>query len=168
MSLDSVFGQVPDPSSYSFPDYTLPQGDPVRPVAVTETELSSLLDLYETFAAVDPTGIGSNPFLQATSDFLEQTFGTTLERPDERLHDDIATMLSEFAEDLGSESLGVVDVTPAHFRTLYFFLTSAKAYHVAPYIQFSPDVAAVETLYEMYQRVVGQEFYLKRPRSVLE
>ncbi|MBX0288239.1 hypothetical protein [Haloarcula salinisoli] len=168
MSLDSVFGQVPDPSSYSFPDYALPQGEPVRPVAVTEAELDSLLDLYERFAAVDPTGIDSNPFLRATSDFLEQTFGTTLERPDERLHDDIATLLSDFAEDLGDDSLGVVDVTSAHFRTLYFFLTSCKAYHVAPHIQFSPDEDAVETLYELYRRVVDQEFYLKRPRSVLE
>jgi len=168
MSLDSVFGQVPDPSSYSFPDYALPQGDPVRPVAVTAAELDALLGLYETFAAVDPTGIDSNPFMRATSDFLEQTFGTTLERPDERLHDDIATMLNDFAEDLGGERVGVVDVTPAHFRTLYFFLTSAKSYHVAPHIQFSPDRGAVETLYELFQRVVDQEFYLKRPRSVLE
>lgn len=168
MSLDSVFGQVPDPSTYSFPDYGLPQGEPVRPVAVTDAELDALLDLYETFAAVDPTGIDSNPFMRATSDFLEQTFGTTLERPDERLHDDIATMLNDFAEDLAGESLGVVDVTPAHFRTLYFFLTSTKAYHVAPHIQFAPDAGAVETLYELFQRVVDQEFYLKRPRSVLE
>jgi hypothetical protein len=168
MSLDSVFAQVPDPSSYSFPDYGLAQGDPVRPIAVTEAELASLLSLYETFAAVDPTGIDSNPFMRATSDFLEQTFGTTLERPDERLHDDIATTLNDFAEDLGGESLGVVDVTPAHFRTLYFFLTSAKSYHVAPHIQFSPDEGSVETLFELFQRVVDQEFYLKRPRSVLE
>jgi len=168
MSLDSVFGQVPDPSTYSFPDYALAQGDPVRPVAVTEAELTALLDLYERFAAVDPTGVDSNPFMRATSDFLEQTIGTTLERPDERLHDDIATMLNDFADDLGDNSIGVVDVTPAHFRTLYFFLTSCKAYHVAPHIQFSPDAAAVETLYELYQRVVDQEFYLKRPRSVLE
>jgi len=168
MTLDNIFEQVPDPNSYSFPDYALPQGDPVRPVAVTDAELTALLDLYETFAVVDPTGVNSNPFMQATSDFLEQTFGTTLERPDERLHDDIATMLNDFSEDLGGESLGVVDVTPAHLRTLYFFLTSAKAYHVAPHIQFSPAAAAVETLYEMYQRVMDQEFYLKRPRSVLE
>jgi len=168
MNLDDIFGQVPDPSSYSFPDYALPQGEPVRPVAVTEDELDSLLDLYERFAAVDPTGVDANPFLRATSDFLEQTFGTTLERPDERLHDDIATMLSDFAEDLGDERLGVVDVTPANFRTLYFFLTSCKAYHVAPHIKFSPDEGAVETLYAVFQRVVDQEFYLKRPRSVLE
>ena len=168
MSLDNVFGQVPDPSTYSFPDYALPQGDPVRPVAVTEAELTALLDLYERFAAVDPTGVDSNPFMRATSDFLEQTFGTTLERPDERLHDDIATMLNDFDDDLGDDSIGVVDVTPAHFRTLYFFLTSCKAYHVAPHIQFAPEKGAVETLYELYQRVVDQEFYLKRPRSVLE
>ena len=168
MSLDSIFGEVPDPSTYSFPDYALPQGDPVRPVAVTETELASLLSLYETFAAVDPTGIDSNPFMRATSEFLQQTFGTTLERPDERLHDDIATMLNDFSEDLGGDALGVVDVTPAHFRTLYFFLTSAKSYHVAPHIQFSPDKGAVEALYALFERVMDQEFYLKRPRSVLE
>ena len=168
MSLDSVFGQVPDPSSYSFPDYALPQGDPVRPVAVTAGELTALLDLYKTFAAVDPTGVESNPFMRATSEFLEQTFGTTLERPDERLHDDIAAMLNDFSADLGGGSVGVVDTTPAHMRTLYFFLTSAKAYHLAPHIRFSPDESAVETLYEVYQRVMDQEFYLKRPRSVLE
>ncbi|WP_324663512.1 hypothetical protein [Haloarcula sediminis] len=168
MSLDSAFGQVPDPSAYSFPDYALPQGDPVRPVAVTAEELTALLSLYETFAAVDPTGVGSNPFVRATSEFLEQTFGTTLERPDERLHDDIADMLSDFSEALGDEPLGVVDVTPAHFRTLYFFLTGAKAYHVAPHIGFSPDEGAVEALLSVYQRAVDQEFYLKRPRSVLE
>ena len=168
MSLDSIFGKVPDPSGYSFPEYGLPQGDPVRPVALTEAELTTLLDLYETFATVDPTGVDSNPFMRATSDFLNQTFGTTLERPDERLHDDISALLADFAEDLGGESLGVVDATPAHLRTLYFFLTSAKAYHVAPHIQFSPDEAAVETLYEVYERVMDQEFYLKRPRSALE
>jgi len=77
-------------------------------------------------------------------------------------------MLSDFGDDLGGAELGVVDVTPAHFRTVYFFLTSAKSYHVAPHIQFSPDRGAVETLYELFQRVVDQEFYLKRPRSVLE
>jgi len=168
MSLDSIFGQVPDPSTYSFPDYALAQGDPVKPVAVTADELSALLDLYETFAAVDPTGIDSNPFLQATSDFLKQTFGTTLERPDERLHDDIADMLSAFSEDLDGASMGVVDATLAHLRTLYFFLTSCKAYHVAPHIRFAPEVSAVETLYRLYERVTEQEFYLKRPRSVLE
>ena len=159
MSLDSVFEQVPDPSAYSFPDYALPQGDPVRPVAATGGELTALLDLYETFAAVDPTGVDSNPFLRATSEFLEQSFGTTLERPDERLHDDIADMLSAFSEDLGGDSLGVIDVTPAHFRTLYFFLTSCKAYHVAPHIQFAPDEGAVETLYSVFQRVVDQDVY---------
>ncbi|MDS0260747.1 hypothetical protein NDI56_15170 [Haloarcula sp. S1CR25-12] len=168
MSLDTVFGKVPDPSSYSFPDYALPQGDPVRPVAVTEAELAALLSLYERFAAVDPTGVGSNPFVRATSELLEQTFGTTLERPDERLNDDIAAMLNDFSDDLGGRSLGVVDATPAHLRTLYFFLTSAKAYHVAPYIDFSPDEAAVRTLYEVYERVMEQDFYLKRPRSVME
>lgn len=168
MALDDIFGQVPDPSGYSFPDYTLPQGDPVRPIAVTDTELSALLDLYDAFAAVDPTGIGSNPFVRATSEFLQQTFGTTLERPDERLHDDIAELLAACSEALDGRSVGVVDTTPAHLRTLYFFLTSSKAYHLAPHIGFSPDEAAVETLYEVYERVVEQEFYLKRPRSVLE
>ena len=168
MTLDQLFGQVPDPQSHSFPDYVLSQGDPVIPVAVTADELTAMLDLYERFAAVDPTGLGSNPFVQATNDFLQQTFGTTLERPDERLHDDIATMLNDFSDDLGGESLGVVDATPAHHRTLYFFLTSCKSYHLAPHIQFSPDEAAVETLYDVYDRVTNQEFYLKRPRSVLE
>jgi len=168
MALEDVFGQVPDPQSHTFPDYALPQGDPVKPVAVTEDELTALLDLYETFAAVDPSGIDSNPFLQATSDFLKQTFGTTLERPDERLHDDIASLLNDFSDDLGGASMGVVDVTPAHLRTLYFFLTSCKAYHVAPHIRFTPDPSAVETLYALYERVTEQEFYLKRPRSVLE
>jgi len=168
MTLDDVFGQVPDPGSYSFPDYGLPQGDPVLPVAVTDDELTTLLDLYEAFSAVDPAGVGSNPFVQATSDFLEQTFGTPLERPDERLHDDIASMLRDFSADLDGDSLGVVDATPAHLRTLYFFLTSCKAYHIAPHIRFSPDTAAVETLYSVYERVTEQEFYLKRPRSVLE
>jgi len=168
MSLDDVFGQVPDPSSYSFPDYSLPQGEPVLPVAVTDAELSTVLDLYERFAAVDPTGMDANPFVRATSDFLQQTFGTTLERPDERLHDDIASLLSDFSDGLGGRALGVVDVTPAHLRTLYFFLTSCKAYHVAPHIQFAPEERAVETLYDIYERVTDQEFYLRRPRSVLE
>jgi len=168
MSLDSVFGQVPDPSTHSFPDYALPQGDPVKPVAVTDDELSSLLDLYETFAAVNPTGVDSNPFLQATSDFLQQTFATSLERPDERLHDDIAGMLNDFSDGLAGASMGVVDATPAHLRTLYFFLTSCKAYHLAPHIRFVPEASAVETLYRLYERVTEQEFYLKRPRSVLE
>ena len=168
MTLDELFGQVPDPQSHSFPDYVLSQGDPVIPVAVTAEELTTLLDLYERFAAVDPTGLGSNPFVQATDDFLRQTFGTTLSRPDEVLHDDIATMLNDFSDDLGGASLGVVDATPGHLRTLYFFLTGCKAYHVAPHIQFAPDEGSVETLYDLFQRVVDQEFYLKRPRSVLE
>jgi hypothetical protein len=168
MPLDDLFGQVPDPQSHSFPDYVLSQGDPVIPIAVTADELSTLLDLYERFSSADPTGLGSNPFVRATDDFLQQTFGTTLARPDEVLHDDIATMLNDFSADLGGASLGVVDATPAHLRTLYFFLTGCKAYHVAPHIQFSPDEAAVATLYELYERVTDQEFYLKRPRSVLE
>ena len=168
MSLDSIFGKVPDPSSYTFPDYALPQGDPVRPIAVTADELTALLALYEQFAAVDPSGVDSNPFLRSTSEFLEQTFGTSLQRPDERLQDDIATMLHDFSAGLGGADVGVADATPAHHRTLYFFLTSCKAYHVAPHIRFDPDPAAVETLYDVYQRVTDQEFYLKRPKSVLE
>ncbi|MFC6861949.1 hypothetical protein ACFQGE_00575 [Halomicroarcula sp. GCM10025817] len=168
MSLETVFGKVPDPASYTFPDYSLPQGDPVRPVAVTADELTTLLDLYEQFARVDPSGMGSNPFVQATSDFLEQTFGTPLKRPDEQLHDDIATMLNDFSDDLGGASMGVVDATPAHHRTLYFFLTSCKAYHLAPHVRFDPPPTAVETLYDVYERVTDQEFYLKRPKSVLE
>ncbi|WP_135306260.1 hypothetical protein [Haloarcula amylovorans] len=168
MALEQVFKQVPDPRSHSFPEYTLGQGDPVRPIAVTTDELTALLDLYERFAAVDPSGFDSNPFLQATSDFLNQTFGTTLKRPDEQLHDDIAAMLNDFSDDLGGRSLGVVDATPAHHRTLYFFLTSCKAYHLAPHIRFSPDEAAVQTLYDVYERVSDQEFYLKRPETVLE
>ncbi|MFC7075502.1 hypothetical protein [Haloarcula halophila] len=168
MSLDSVFGQVPDPQSHSFPSYSLPQGEPVRPIAVTAAELETLLSLYETFAAVDPTGIDSNPFLRATSDFLEETFGTTLERPDDRLHEDIASMLNDFAEAVDGATVGVVDATALHHRTLYFFLTGAKGYHLAPHIQFDPDPAAVETLNEVFQRVLDQEFYLKRPKSVLE
>lgn len=168
MALDQLFGQVPDPQSFSFPDYSLPQGDPVRPIAMTDRELTALLDLYEDFAVVDPSGIDSNPFLRATSDFFEQTFGTSLARPDERLHDDIAAMLNDFSDRLGGARLGVVDVTPAHFRTLYFFLTTCKAYYLAPHIRFEPEEAAVETLYDVYRRAADQEFYLKRPKSVLE
>lgn len=36
-------------------------------------ELSVLLDLYDAFGRVDPTGMDSNPLLRATSDFLQQT-----------------------------------------------------------------------------------------------
>ncbi|MBX0322263.1 hypothetical protein EGH21_04355 [Halomicroarcula sp. F13] len=168
MDLEQVFGQVPDPTAHSFPEYTLGQGDPVRPVAVTEAELSTVLSLYERFADVDPSGVDSNPFFRATSEFLEQTFGTTLKRPDEQLHDDIAAMLNDFSDDLGGKAMGVVDATPAHHRTLYFFLTSCKAYHVAPHVRFAPDPDAVQTLYDVYERVSEQEFYLKRPKSVLE
>jgi hypothetical protein len=168
MNLDTVFGQVPDPQSYSFPDYSLPQGDPVKPIALTDDELTALLDLYDAFSAVDPTGMDSNPFLRATSEFLQQTLGAPLTRPDEELNDDIATLLNDFSGDLGDQSMGVVDATPAHHRTLYFFLTSCKAYHMAPHLQFDPDPAAVETLYTVYERVTDQAFYLKRPKSVLE
>lgn len=168
MALEDVFEDLPDPGAYSFPDYSIPQGNPVMPVALTDEELHTLLDLYETFAAVDPTGMGENPFLETTTEFLQQTFGVPSYRPDEQLNDDIAGMLSDFAEDLGSADVGVVDASPKHHQTLYFFLVSAKGYHVAPYIQFDPDPAAVETLYRVYQRVTEQDYYLKRPSTILE
>lgn len=168
MGLDTVFSQLPDPGGYSFPDYSLPKGDPVLPIALTAEELSTLLDLYETFAAVDPTGMDSNPFLRATDRFLKQTLGTTLRRPDEQLHDDVAALLNDFSDDLGGRSIGVVDATPKHHRTLYFFLVTCKAYHVAPHLRFAPDPAAIETLYEVFERVVETEVYLKRPQTILE
>lgn len=168
MSLDQVFARVPDPGSHTFADYSLPKGDPVFPVAVTDEELTTLLSLYERFAAVDPTGIETNPFLQATSQFLERTFGAPLSRPDEALNDDIAALLNDFSDDLGGDALGVVDATPAHLRTLYFFLTTCQAYHTAPHIRFQPDADAVATLADVYERVADQEVYLKRPQSVLE
>ncbi|MFW6018935.1 MAG: hypothetical protein ACOCPX_08935 [Halapricum sp.] len=168
MALDRIFSQLPDPASHAFPEYSLPQGDPVMPIAITAEEVNTLLDLYDTFAQVDPAGFDTNPFLQATSQFLQQTFGTTLRRPDEQLHDDIASLLNDFSDDLGGNSLGVVDATPKHHRTLYFFLVSCKAYHTTPVISFSPDERAVETLYEVYRRVTEQDVYLKRPQTVLE
>lgn len=168
MSLDQVFSDLPDPGSYSFPDYSLPRGDPVMPIALTRGELSTLLDLYGTFRAVDPTGIDSNPFLEATSRFLQQTFGTTLHRPDEQLHDDIAALLNDFSDGLGGDEIGVVDATPKHHRTLYFFLITSKGYHSAPHIRFEPDEEAIETLYRVYERVAEREVYLKRPRTVFE
>jgi hypothetical protein len=168
MGLDAAFATLPDPGSYTFPDPSIPQGGPVMPVALTSDELDALLDLYEVFAAVDPTGIDTNPVLQATSQFLRETFGTSLERPDERLHDDIAGMLNDFSDDLAGESIGVVDATPAHHRTLYFFLGGCRAYHVAPHVGFDPPVPAVETLAAVFERVREQEYYLKRPGTVLE
>lgn len=168
MSLDQVFSQLPDPQSHTFPDYSLPKGDPVLPIALTTEELSTLLDLYQTFAAVDPTGLDSNPFLEATTTFLEQTFGMPSSRPDEQLHDDIAALLNDFSDDLGGRSLGVVDATPKHHQTLYFFLISCKGYHFAPHIRFKPDQTAIETVYQVYERVTEQETYLKRPETVLE
>ncbi len=168
MALDSIFSELPDPQSHSFPSYSIPEGDPVMPIAVTRAELSTLLSLYDDFASVDPTGIDSNPFLAATNKYLRQTFGTTLHRPDEQLHDDIAALLNDFSDDLGGRDLGVVDATPKHHQTLYFFLTSCKGYHLAPHIRFDPDESAVETLYDVYERVTEQEFYLKRPETVLE
>ncbi|QGN06502.1 hypothetical protein Hrd1104_03780 [Halorhabdus sp. CBA1104] len=168
MDLTDVFEELPDPSAYSFPDYAIPQGDPVMPVAVTDDELHALLALYETFADVDPTGMDSNPFLANTTEFLQQTFGTPSYRPDEQLNEDVASMLNDFSEDLHGEGMGVVDATPKHHQTLYFFLISAKGYHMAPHIQFDPDPTAVETLYRIYQRVTEQDYYLKRPSTVLE
>lgn len=168
MALDDVFDRVPHPGSYSVPDYSLPKGEPVFPIAVTRDELDRLLDLYERFAAVDPTGIDSNPFLQATNTFLERTFGTPLERPDERLHDEIAALLNDVSDDLGGRELGVVDATPAHHRTLYAFLTSCQGYYLAPHLVFEPDERAVETLADVYERVTEQDVYLKRPQTVFE
>lgn len=168
MDLDNVFTQLPDPGTHTFPDYSIPAGDPVVPIAVTAGELSTLLDLYERFAAIDPTGMGSNPFLTATTEFLQQTFGAPATRPDEQLHDDIASMLNDFSDGLGGREMGVVDATPKHHRTLYFFLTSCKGYHLAPYLEFRPNPGAVETLYEVYRRVTEQDVYLKRPSTVLE
>ncbi len=168
MSLEQVFARLPDPGSHAFPDYSLPKGDPVMPVAVTRAELSSILDLYETFRAVDPTGLDSNPFLEAATAYMRRTFGLPRYRPDEQLHDDIAALLNDFSDDLGGRSLGVVDATPDHHRTLYFFLISCRGYHAAPHIRFEPDEAAVETLYDVYQRVVEQDVYLKGPSSVFD
>jgi hypothetical protein len=55
MTFDYVFSQLPDLRSHSFPDYSIPKGDPVIPVALTSVELSTILELYKTFTAVDPT-----------------------------------------------------------------------------------------------------------------
>lgn len=168
MGIDDILSSVPDPRSHQFPEYSLPRGEPVMPIAVTREELQTLLELYETVAAVDPTGIDSNPFLQATTQFLEQTFGTPVYRPDEQLVDDIAAMLNDFSDDLAGEPLGVVDTTPKHHKTLYFFLTTCRAYRSAPHLQFEPDEGSIDTLYRIYERVIGQEMYLKRPQTVLE
>lgn len=168
MGITDVFENVPDPESFSFPSYAIPQGEPVMPIAITKDELNTLLDLYEIFATVDPTGLDSNPFLATTTEFLQQTFGTPSYRPDEQLQDDIATMLNDFSDDLGGEALGVVDATPRHHQTLYFFLVSSKGYHMSPYIRFDPAPEAIETLYDIYQRVTEQDYYLKRPSTVLE
>lgn len=168
MSLEQVFTRLPDPRSHAFPDYTLPHGEPVLPIAVTREELTTVLDLYEAFQTVDPIGLDSNPFLEAATTHMQQTFGLPRYRPDEQLHDDIAAMLNDFSDDLGGRSMGVVDASPDHHRTLYFFLVSCRGYHGAPHIQFDPDDAAVETLYDIYQRVTEQDVYLKNPASVLE
>ncbi|WIV67704.1 hypothetical protein [Natrialbaceae archaeon AArc-T1-2] len=168
MALEDLFDDVPDPGAYSVPDYSIPKGEPVMPIAITRDELSTLLELYETFAAVDPTGIESNPFLNATSEFLQRTFAMPLERPDERLHDDIAALLNDFSDDLAGREIGVVDATPAHHRTLYAFLTTSRGYYATPHVRFDPDEDAVEVLYRVYERVVEQDPYLKRPETVLE
>lgn len=168
MEIEDVFSSLPSPGTHSFPDYSLPKGNPVLPIAITAEELETLLDLYDRFAAVDPTGIDSNPFLKASTEFLQQVFGAPAYRPDDQLADDIAAMLNDFSDDLGGAAIGVVDATPKHHQTLYFFLTSCKGYHLAPHVQFAPTAGSVETLYEIYQRVVEQDVYLKRPRTVLE
>lgn len=168
MSLEQVFAGLPDPRSHSFPDYSLPQGDPVMPVAVTREELETVLDLYETFRRVAPTGLDANPLLEATTTYMQQAFGVPQYRLDEQLHDDIGALLNDFSDDLGGRSMGVVDATPDHHRTLYFFLVSCRGYHAAPHIRFDPDEAAVATLYDWYQRVTEQDVYLKDPLSVLE
>jgi hypothetical protein len=168
MSIEQVFARLPDPRSHTFPAYSLPRGEPVFPVAVTREELTRVLELYETFRAVDPTGWGSNSVLEAATTSMQQTFGLPQYRPDEQLADDIAAMLTDFSDDLGGRPLGVVDATPDHYRTLYFFLLSCRGYHAAPHIQFDPDEAAVATLYDVYQRVTDQDPYLKHPSSVFD
>lgn len=75
MSLEQVFSRLPDPRSHAFTDYSLPRGEPVFPIAVTRAELTTILDLYETFRAVDPTGLDANPFLEAATTHMERTFG---------------------------------------------------------------------------------------------
>lgn len=168
MSLEQVFARLPDPRSHSFPDYSFPRGEPVLPIAVTREELARILELYETFQAVDPTGWGSNSFLETATTYMEQTFGLPRYRPDEQLQDDIAAMLNDFSDDLGGRSLGVVDATPGHHRTLYFFLVSCRGYHAAPHVRFDPDEEAVATLYDIYRRVTDQDPYLKHPSSVFD
>ncbi|WP_049928864.1 hypothetical protein [Halopiger goleimassiliensis] len=168
MSLERVFDRVPDPASFTLPEYSLPRGDPVMPIAVTRAELSAVLDLYETFQAVDPTGLDANPLFAATREYVERTFGTPQYRPDEKLHDDVEAMLTTFSNDLGSRSMAVVDATPAHHRTLYLFLIACRSYHATPHVRFDPDPDAVETLYDLYRRVTDQDVYLKNPTSVLE
>ncbi|WP_049924160.1 hypothetical protein [Halopiger djelfimassiliensis] len=168
MSLERVFTDLPDPGAHTFPEYSLPRGDPVVPIAVTREELSTVLGLYETFRTVDPTGLDSNPVLEAATTYMERTFGVPRYRPDEQLQDDIASLLNDFSDDLGGRTLGVVDATPTHHRTLYFFLLSCRGYYNAPHIRFDPDEGAVETLYEIYERVTEQDVYLKNPASVFE
>ena len=168
MSLETVFDRLPDPRSHTFPDYSLPRGEPVLPIAITRPELSAILELYETFQRVDPTGLDANPFLEAATTYMQQAFGLPQYRPDEQLHDDIAAMLNDFSDDLGSRPIGVADATPDHHRTLYFFLISCRGYHAAPHVRFDPDETAVETLYDVYQRVAEQDVYLRQPSSVFE
>ncbi|QSG05914.1 hypothetical protein [Halapricum desulfuricans] len=168
MDREDVFEALPAPATHSFPDYSLPKGDPVLPIAITADELETLFDLYDRFAAVDPTGIDDNPFLKASTEFLQQAFGAPAYRPDDQLKEDIAAMLNDFSDGLGGADIGVVDATPKHHQTLYFFLTTCKGYHLAPHLRFSPPGDGIETLYTVYQRVVGQDVYLKRPQTVFE
>ena len=168
MDIETILAKPPDPRGHQFPDYSLPRGEPVFPIAVTREELSAVLDLYDRFAAVDPTGIDSNPFLSATSQFLERSLGLSLYRPDEQLHDDIAAMLNDVSDDLAGEQIGVVDATPAHQKTLYFFLITSRGYYTAPHIAFEPSVEGVDALYQLYDRVSSQEMYLRRPETVFE
>ncbi len=143
MSLDTVFGQVPTrrrtPSRLR-----APAGRPRQTRRADRRRTDGAADLYDAFSAVDPTGMDSNPFLRATSEFLQQALGAPLTRPDEQLNDDIAALLND-SGDLGEQSMGVVDATPAHHRTLYFFRPAARRPH-GPASQFDPDPAAVETL----------------------
>jgi hypothetical protein len=168
MSLEQVFAQLPAPDSHTFPDYSLPRGEPVMPIAVTREELSRTLALYETFQSVDPTGWDSNSVLEAATTYMQRTFGLPRYRPDEQLQDDIAAMLNDFSDELGGRSIGVVDATPDHHRTLYFFLVSCRGYYAAPHVRFDPDETAVETLYELYRRVTEQDLYVEHPSSVFD
>ncbi len=77
-------------------------------------------------------------------------------------------MLNGFSNDLAGEKLGVVDATPNHHKTLYFFLLTYRGYYSAPHVRLDPDADAVETLYRIHDRVAKQEPYLKRPQTIFE